>query len=827
MTNSSEPSPKKIVIVGGVAGGMSCAARARRISESAEIIVFERGAHVSFANCGLPYHLGGTIAEREKLLVTSPDMLRRRFGIDIRARHEVTAIDRTGKTVTVRNLETGEDLVESYDALVLSPGGKPIVPPIDGIDLPGVTPLRNLEDMDAIKARIDRDGASSAVVIGGGFIGLETAEELRHKGLAVTLLELGEQIFPPLDREMTAPLMQQLSLHGVDVRLGTTAAAIAEHGEALTVTLTTGETVSADVVVLAIGVRPEASLAEAGGLTLGATGGIAVSPAMQTSDESIYAVGDAVEVTHAVTGAPTLIPLAGPANRQGRLAADAIFGRDVSYTATQGTAICKVFDATAAATGINATAAARDGIAAEHITVHPTNHAGYYPGAAGMTLKLLFAPDTGKLLGAQVVGSDGVDKRVDVLATAIAAGMTVFDLEELELAYAPPYGSAKDPVNIAGFVAANVLRGDVALCHPADLDAPTGDQVLLDVRTAGEVAAGLIGDAGATLTIPVDDLRGRLDELPKDKELLVYCAAGLRGYVACRILTQHGYRCANLTGGYKTWTMHHALDAPLAPATPCGKPIEPTPAEQSMTNPITKTIDACGLQCPGPIMQVKSEIDALAAGETLAVKTTDPGFLADIPSWCNSTGNTLISAAPAGGGVYEAVLRKGGAATPELAGGVSTKEKTIVVFSNDFDKVMAAFIIANGAAAMGSQVTLFFTFWGLNVLRKDDKVRVKKTFVERLFGWMMPRGAKKLPLSKMNFAGMGKAMMLGIMKKKNVATLDALIGSAKGSGIKLVACAMSMDVMGIKEEELIDGVEIGGVAMYLDAAERGSMNLFI
>ncbi len=828
MTNSNPPTPKKIVIVGGVAGGMSCAARARRLSETAEIVVFERGEHVSFANCGLPYHLGGTIADREKLLVTTPELLAKRFRIDVRALHEVLSIDRAAKTVTVRNLTTDAEFTEHYDALVLSPGGRAITPPIDGIDLPGVHPLRNLDDMDAIMERLDRNVARRAVVIGGGFIGLETAEELRHRGLEVTLLELGKQVFLPFDREMTMPLMQQLQLHGVDVRLTTTAASIAEQGDVLAVTLTDGDTVLADTVVLAIGVRPEASLAEAAELELGTTGGIKTAPNMQTSDANIYAVGDAVEVTHAVSNQPALIPLAGPANRQGRLAADAIFGRDVSYKATQGTAICKVFDITAAATGLNEALAKRCGIEVETVYAHPNNHASYYPGAVGMTLKMLFAPDTGKVLGAQIVGTNGVDKRIDVFATAIAAGMTVFDLEELELAYAPPYGSAKDPVNIAGFIAANALRGDAALCHLDDVDNLTDEQVLIDVRTQEELVTGVIGNA--TLTIPVDELRNRLDEIPRDKEILLYCAVGLRGYIACRILNQHGFRCRNLTGGYKLWAMAHKLDAAPAGATVCGKPVDlpPAPPETSMTDSaITKTIDACGLQCPGPIMEVKSAIDELVAGETLAVTTTDPGFLADIPSWCNSTGNSLLSAKPAGDGVYEAVIRKGGDAPVATGGGVSTKEKTIVVFSNDFDKVMAAFIIANGAAAMGSKVTLFFTFWGLNVLRKDEKVRVKKTFVEKMFGWMMPRGAKKLPLSKMHFGGMGKAMMLGIMKKKKVATLDALIGSAKLAGIQMVACAMSMDVMGIHEEEMIDGVEIGGVAMYLDAAERGSMNLFI
>jgi NADPH-dependent 2,4-dienoyl-CoA reductase/sulfur reductase-like enzyme/rhodanese-related sulfurtransferase len=544
-------STTRIVIVGGVAGGASAAARARRLSESAEIILFERGDYVSFANCGLPYHISGAIPDRRRLMVQTPESLNRRFRIDVRINSEVTAIDRARKSVTVHNLSTGTEYQEHYDTLILSPGAEPVRPNIPGADDSRVLTLRTIPDMDAVMQAAQETPEGTALVIGAGYIGLESAEALRERGLGVILVELQPQVMATADPEMTAGLAWQLRRHGVDLRLNTSVNGFERVDGQLRALLSTGETADIDFVVMSVGVRPETSLARAAGLEIGGSGGIAVDDRMRTSDPDIYAVGDAVEVKDFVTGDDMLVPLAGPANRQGRIAADNALGRDSAYRATQGTAICKVFETTIGMTGLNEKALARRGMAYEKVYVHPASHATYYPGAAPISMKLLFSSDDGRVLGAQAVGNDGVDKRIDVLATAIRAGMTVYDLEHLELAYAPPYGSAKDPVNYAGFVAVNVLRGDVKLCHFEDVATPREDRFILDVRTMGETRRGTVPGA---YVIPVDELRDRLDELPRDKELLVICQVGMRGYIACRILSQNDFRCRNLSGGFTTYT---------------------------------------------------------------------------------------------------------------------------------------------------------------------------------------------------------------------------------------------------------------------------------
>ena len=812
---------KKIVIIGGVAGGASAAARARRLSEEAEIILLERGPYVSFANCGLPYHIGGEIVERDRLLVTTPEQLRTRFRLDVRTRNEVTAIHPSEKEVEIKNLETGKVYRETYDTLILSPGAEPIRPPIPGIGSPKVLTLRNMEDMDRIIQALE--GGQHATVIGGGYIGLEMAEALRRRKIATALIELAPQVMGPADPEMVSILHQELEINGVDLRLGTSVTGFSESAKGLKLSLSSGETLETGVAILAIGVKPETALAKAAGLELGPRGGIKVNDRMQTSDKNIYAVGDAVEVVDFVTRQPALIPLAGPANRQGRIAADNIFGRDVHYKDTQGTAICKVFNLAIGMTGLSEKAAKRAGIAYEKIYVHPASHASYYPGAAPLSIKMLFDPQTGKVLGAQAVGSDGVDKRMDIFAVAIRAGLTVYDLEELELSYAPPYGSAKDPVNMAGFVAANALRGDVKLCHVADVVNPAPHCKLLDVRTPGEVAAGTIP---GSKNIPVDELRERLGELSKEKEYLVFCKVGQRGYLACRILTQNGFKCRNLTGGYTTY--QRTMEIPSAEMPEKHKPEndsgEVVKKEQSMK--LVKTVNACGQQCPGPILQLKRAIDEVKEGEAVCVTATDPGFVADAPAWCNTTGHELVSMEPAEKGAYRATVIK----RAPVAGGFPMSGKramTNVVFSNDFDKAMAAFIIANGAAAAGYEVTLFFTFWGISILRKSGPVTAKKNLIEKMFGLMMPKGPECLTLSKMNMGGLGPALIKGIMKHKNVMPLPALIAQAQQSGVRLIVCTMSMGLMGIKKEELIEGVEEGGVAMYVDRMSRSSANLFI
>jgi NADPH-dependent 2,4-dienoyl-CoA reductase/sulfur reductase-like enzyme/rhodanese-related sulfurtransferase len=545
---------KRLVIVGGVAGGASAAARARRLCEDCAIIIFERGPHVSFANCGLPYFVGGEIAEQDSLLVQTPASLKARFNLDVRVNTEVVRIDRQARRVHVRELLTGREYDESYDALVLSTGASPLKPPIPGIERPNHFTVRNIPDVEKIMAWSRGCERCRAVVVGGGYIGLEMAEQLRRREFNVTVVEALPQVMTPLDPEMAAWLHAELRANGVALRLNDPVTAFeaptdAEPARASIVVLKSGARLPADSVILGLGVKPETKLAREAGLELGERGGIRVNEHLQTSDPRIWAVGDAIEVRDFVTGQYCVIPLAGPANRQGRIAADNIFGRPSRYDGTLGTAILRLFGLTAGVTGANEKTLRKAGIACEPLHLHPNSHAGYYPGAEPIALKILFAPDTGKLLGAQAVGREGVDKRIDVLATALKAGMTVHDLAGLELAYAPPFGSAKDPVNLAGMAAQNVLAGDVKLAQWSEIGP---DTFLLDVRRDEERAQGFIPGSAH---IPLDELRDRLGELPREREIIVYCASGQRSYYACRLLAQRGFRCRNLTGSYRTWNM--------------------------------------------------------------------------------------------------------------------------------------------------------------------------------------------------------------------------------------------------------------------------------
>ena len=542
----------RIVIVGGVAGGASAAARARRLSEEASIVLFERGPYVSFANCGLPYHIGGVITDRSRLLLQTPTSLKARFEIDVRVDTEVIAIDAGSQHVVARNLKTGAETREPYDALVLSPGAEAIRPPVPGIQHERIFTLRNMGDMDAILGTVTKAGVTRALVVGAGYIGLEMAEQLRHRGLEVVLVERLPHVLGVADTEMTFPLHEELTRQGVDLRLGRAVAAFEPAGDALVAVLDNGDRISCDLAVMSVGVKPEIRLAREAGLAIGSTGGILVDDQMRTSVPGIYAVGDAVEVREFVSGDQALIPLAGPANRQGRIAAEVILGRDSRYKATQGTAICKVFDLTFAMTGLSEAMLQKKGMAYQRIYVHPADHATYYPGAHVVTLKLLFEPQNGRILGAQAVGMAGVDKRIDVIAVAQRGGLTVFDLEDLELCYAPPFGSAKDVVNMAGFVASNVVRGDMGIWEPEELSTLTDDQILIDVRNPQEHAQGSIP---GSICVPVDSLRERLNDLPKDKEVLVFCHVGVRAYIAARLLIQHGFKVRNLSGGYRRYAM--------------------------------------------------------------------------------------------------------------------------------------------------------------------------------------------------------------------------------------------------------------------------------
>ena len=543
----------KIVIIGGVAGGASAAARARRLSEDAQIIMFERGPFVSFANCGLPYHIGGDIQDRSKLLLQTPASFLARFNVDGRTMNEVVRIDRATKTVTVHSLLDDTQYTESYDFLLLSPGSAPIVPSIPGIDNPLTHSLRNIPDMDKIIHIIENNKPTHATVVGGGFIGLEMMEAFHQLGIKTTLVEFADQVMTSMDKEMAGFAHQEIREQGIDLRLGVglEAAQYNESNRNLTLTLNNGEQLDTGILIMAIGVRPEIKLAKEAGLAIGQLGGIKTNPQMQTSDPAIYAVGDAIEEQDFVTGEPTIVPLAGPANRQGRMAADNMFGRNESYQGTQGTAICKIFDLAIASTGKNEKQLKRDGIAFEKVYVHTASHASYYPGAEVVSFKMLFDPITGKILGAQAAGKDGIDKRIDIMAVAQRAGMTVEQLQHLELTYAPPFGSAKDVINQAAFVAHNLMKGDATAIHFDEIDHLTDNQILLDVRNPGELEK--LGYIGEAINIPVDQLRQRMHELPKDKEIIIYCQVGLRGNVAYRQLVNNGFKARNLIGGYRTY----------------------------------------------------------------------------------------------------------------------------------------------------------------------------------------------------------------------------------------------------------------------------------
>lgn len=819
----------KVVIVGGVAGGASCAARLRRLDESAEIIMIEKGPYISFANCGLPYHVGGVIDRREKLLLQTPESFHTRFNVDVRVDSEVKSIDRQAKTVTVTR--EGHTYTEGYDVLVLSPGSTPVVPNLPGIKNDRIKPLWNIPDMDAIITTMKQQDAKNAVVVGGGFIGIEMAENLVHAGLSVTLVEMLDQVMPPIDFEIAQFLHKHLADNGVSLALSERVERFEETGNGVNV-VTDKHTIPADIVILAIGVRPNSALAVGCGLETNARGGIVVDASLRTSDESIYAVGDVVEVENYVTHEKAMIPLAGPANKMGRMAADNICGMGRKYKGTLGSSVAKVFDMTVASTGLNEKQLISAGKRINedyHVTMmHPLSHAGYYPGGMPLTIKLIFAKPDGRVLGAQAVGYKGVDKRIDVVASAMHFGATVYDLEELELCYAPPYSSAKDPVNMAGYSADNILTGIVKNITFGELKSMPEDVVYLDVRTAAEVSMGTIP---GSINIPVDSLREKMQTLDKEKTYIVYCAVGVRAYIASRLLMQNGFKdVRNLAGGYTTYRVaskDYTMSANDEPPKP-NKP-DKSVSKAAVDSANTIKVDACGLQCPGPVIKLYEAMLDAKDGDVINITSTDPGFFADASSWCGRTQNTYMKGEKLDNS-FSVWIKKGCEGEDAARGACVTasgNDKSMVVFSGDMDKALASFIIANGAAAMGRRVTMFFTFWGLNILRRHDRVKVKKTFVEKMFGAMMPRGTTKLRLSKMNMLGMGSKMMKGIMKKKNVATLDELIAQAKKSGVRMVACTMSMDVMGIHKEELIDDVEMAGVASYLSAAESADTNLFI
>ena len=818
---------RKYVIVGGVAGGATAAARIRRLTEDAEIILFEKGEYISYANCGLPYYIGGVIEERDKLFVQTPEAFGKRFNIDVRTQSEVTAIDTASKEVSVKTAD-GKTYTQSYDKLLLSPGASPVVPPLPGIQSEGIFTLRNVNDTDRIKTYIDSHKVRRAVIVGGGFIGLEMAENLRHAGSQVAVVEMAPQVMGPIDYSMAALVHEHLQEKGIKLYLGEAVERFSRQCEELTVHFKSGIELKADMVLLSIGVRAETRLAQEAQLRLGEMRGIWVNEYLQTSDENIYAVGDAIEYPHPITGKPWLNFLAGPANRQARIVADnMVLGNRVSYEGSIGTAIAKVFDLTVASTGLPAKRLKQMEIPYLSATIHNGSHAGYYPGSMQMDIKITFSPTDGKLYGAQIVGYDGVDTRIDQYALAIKQGATVEQLTRLEHAYAPPFSSAKDPVAISGYVASNILSGKMQPLYWREMQqADTTDITLVDVRTPDEFALGSITGA---INIPLDEMRQRLAEIPTNRPVWLFCGVGLRGYLASNILKANGYsEVRNLIGGLKTY---NAATAKIATPKGFDDECHNQAAERCCPSPCQdKTsikVDACGIQCPGPIMKMKQAIDKLEAGQRLIVKATDAGFPRDAEAWCRTTGNRFISK-HSESGIHIVEIEKSVALAAEATQPVANAQgKTFILFSDDLDKALATFVLANGAAATGKKVSIFFTFWGLNAIKKTRKPSVAKDIWGRMFSWMLPSDSTKLSLSKMNMMGIGAKMMRFLMAKKGVDSLESLRQQAIDNGVEFIACQMSMDVMGVSRDELLDNVTIGGVASYMERAEKANVNLFI
>lgn len=816
----------KYVIVGGVAGGAAVAARLRRDDEHAEIIIFEKGEYISYANCGLPYYIGETIKDREKLFLENPATFKSNLNINVKNRHEVLSIDKDNKTVKVENLINSNITTENYDKLILSPGATPIIPPIEGIDNDKVFTLRNVPDADRLKAAIDNNSPTSAVVIGAGFIGMEAAENLYDRGLNVTIVEMADQVMTPLDYEMAAQVHEHLKFKEVALYLSDGVKKLKDLGNRIEIQLQSGKKIYTDIVVLSIGVKPLTILAENANITVNK--GIVVNEYMETSAQDIYALGDAAEMKHGITGKNAIVPLAGPAGKQARILADnLVYNTKKAYKGAIGTSIAKIFDLTVATTGLPEKLIENDAMS---VIINGSSHAGYYPGAMQLFLKLVF-DKKGKILGAQAVGYDGVDKRIEMIAAVIKMGGCVNDLTEVEHAYAPPFSSSKDPVNILGFTAENVLLGRSNHTTWGKFQeifkSEKNEYTLLDIRTIDERE---LHPVTGTLNIDKSEIRTNLNKIPKDKKILILCSGGLRAYLTERILKQENFSDVSiLSGGLniyfsaikdQTNKIEFSNNSPLR---------EQTQNINSITGGFID-VDACGLQCPGPILKLKKEIDNIPASGKLRVTASDPGFYKDVTSWCNMTGNKILSVEQSKGQVI-ALIEKSAKPEPLNPQGYtmssSGNEVTIVCFSDDMDKALASMVIANGAVASGKKVTIFFTFWGLSIIKNVKKRKVKKNFMGKMFGFMLPDNLNKLGLSKINMGGMGAFMMRGIMRNLKIDSLQHLLTTLIENDAKLIACQMSMDVMGVKKEELIDEVQIGGVANYLESATTAGINLFI
>lgn len=803
---------KKILIVGGVAGGATTATRLRRLSEDYEIIVFEKGDYVSFANCGLPYHLGGSIPNRESLILQTPESLKTRFNLDIRIKSEVTQIFPNEKKIKIKN-ETKE-YFENYDYLVLSPGAKPIIPNIEGINNKNIFTLRNIADMDRIKSKLS-ENIKSIAVIGGGFIGIECAENMKNLGIDTTLVEANSQILSNFDKEMANILENEIRDKGVNLILNDGVTKFETLDNSINVFLKSNTCVTVDAVILAIGVTPDTNFLHNSGIALGEKGHILVNSKLKTNYEDIYALGDSILVENYVTRETSFIPLAGPANRQGRIVADNIFGKNKDYIGSLGTSIIKVFDFSGATTGINEKLAKTLNLDYEKIYLHPNNHATYYPNASQISIKVLYEKNSKEILGAQAIGIDGVDKFIDTIATTLKFNGTIDDLAELELAYAPPYLSAKSPANMVGFIGQNIEENLFTQVFVDELENFNLEHhFLIDVREEVECINNVLKNS---INIPLTKLRNSLNSIPKDKEIWVYCAVGLRGYLACRFLSQNGYNVKNIAGGIKTSSLIFNNS---------------TKVENSKNSTLSNSsnieyIDLSGLSCPGPLVTIKEKIETLKNGECLKVKVSDSGFYNDIKSWCKVTNNTLLDIKKDNNSTF-ATIQKGSISANKNENIIineNSESVTIVVFSGDLDKAIASFIIANGALALGKKVTMFFTFWGLSIIKK--RTLSKNNILEKMFSFMLPKNSLSLPVSKMNFFGIGAKMIRYVMKSKDIMSLEELMNKSIENGVNLIACSMSMDVMGISKDELLENIEYGGVGQYLGEAQNSNTNLFI
>lgn len=807
---------KKILIVGGVAGGASTATRLRRLDETSEIIMFEKGEYISFANCGLPYYIGDVIQNRDSLILQTPEKIKKRFNIDVRNNSEVIAVDSINKNVSVKKIN-GEVYTETFDYLVLAPGAKPILPPIEGISDDKIFTLRNIKDMDMIKNSLKDRNIKNSVVVGGGYVGVETAENLKHLGIETTLIEAGDNILSPFDYEISNHLEYELINNGINLLLKEKVIKFQDNNNIIKIYLESGKVIETELVILSIGVSPDTKFLENSGISLGEKGHIIVDEYLKTNIENIYALGDAILTNNLITNAQSFIPLAGPANRQGRIVANNIFGEKEKYKGSLGTAILKIFNLTAASTGMNEKSLKNSNIPFDKIYLHPNNHANYYPGASPLSIKVLFNKENKIILGAQCFGKEGVDKFIDTIATTLHFKGTIDDLKELELAYAPPFLSAKSPANMAGFIGDNILNNRLNQIFVEELrDYDSSKHFILDVRETIELVSGFFENS---VNIPLSELRKRMEEIPKDKEIWTYCAVGLRGYLAERFLSQNGYNVKNIAGGYKNHlkVLGDKEQSPIIKEFPQNK-------ENLNLNDYT---DLCGLSCPGPLVKVKENMDKIGNGEVFKAKASDPGFYNDIQAWAKSTNNEIISLKKDGDNIFVDILKNKKNNTSKENKIIETNDGlTIVVFSGDLDKAIAAFIIANGALTMGKKVTMFFTFWGLSILKRKN-IDTNKSLIEKMFSFMLPKNSKELPISKMNMFGTGPKMIRWIMKKKNIMSLETLMAESLKNEANLVACTMSMDVMGVKKEELIDQISFGGVGQYLGEADKANKNLFI